>query len=216
MCRKPVEVDFEKIIETILERRRQILQKVDDILENTRKNVAKQEAAGERAETSSDSAIISDMSDIQGDSSSAVSNTAEVLRNTNQAMEESDQSNLPQSISSSSPDVSRPLYFPEELKETSFLPTSIPSFSLQCRGSSERGHQSTARLNLNLFDETQLHNPRPLSERVRIACRLKFDNTLVTINYRHEEIEENSTNTNLSPTGGNLYVILLFDEGAYE
>ena len=42
--RKPVQVDFEKIIETVLERRKRILQKIDDLLENTRENAAKQEA----------------------------------------------------------------------------------------------------------------------------------------------------------------------------
>ena len=55
--RKPVQVDFEKIIETVLERRKQILQKIDDLLENTRKNAAKQEAESKCAKNPGPSTV---------------------------------------------------------------------------------------------------------------------------------------------------------------
>ena len=133
----PVEIDFEKFIEIALERRRQILQKVDDLLENTRKNVAKQEPGGESAETSSGPA-----STLANQSDSGVSVSNAVLRNTSQAKLEPHQGPIPnQSSTLSSHDVDQPMSSSKENLEDDDTPTAIASSSSPSSGPPRQGRQ---------------------------------------------------------------------------
>ena len=159
--RKPVQVDIEKIIETVLERRKQILQKVDDLLENTKKNAAKQEAESKRAQSPS---CPESCSDNQSNSPSTVSSAAEVLGNTIQDRVEPDKSNIPNLISSPTHDLSPTMSSHEEHTETA-----ISSFSFTLHGSPGHGPECTG-LIMNPLDETQLHNHSLLPDRVRISC----------------------------------------------
>ena len=129
---KQVAVDIDKLIATILERRRQLLMReVDDILENTRKNFEKQEAGGESTNTASGSAR---SSDDQGGSASSVSITAEVLTSTGPAssqpfIREPDQSNTPHLESTSSHDVNQPMSSNEDNTKDSYTPATVQSSS---------------------------------------------------------------------------------------
>ena len=177
--RKPVEVDFEKIIEMVLVRRMQIQQKIDDLLENTRKNFAKQEAGDESADISSSSASFSDS---QSESGSIISNTDEVFRNTRQARVEPDQTcqngMLCRPFSSSTHDVINLRSSPEEDTDTGHSPRTISASPFN--GSPGQGHQSTESQTQKTLDEMQLHNYRLHSERVRIIRRLKLNCRIVT------------------------------------
>ena len=130
-------VDFDKIIEIALERRRQILQKVEDFLENIKKNAAKQEAGGESAETSSGPASTSDN---QSDSGASIYNTDEVLANTNQA--NPIRGDIPhQSISSSSRDADQPMSSSKENLADGDTLTAITTSSPTSSGPPRQGRQ---------------------------------------------------------------------------
>ena len=179
MRRKPVEVDFEKIIETILERRRQILQKVDDLLENTRENAAKQKAGDDSTDISSSSAS---SSDIQSDSGSIISSTDEGFRNTRLTRVEPDQTCRP--FSSSTHDAIHVRSSPEEDTDTGHSLRTISASPLTFSGSPGQGHLCKESQTQKPLDETQLHNHRLRSERVRIIRRLKFNYRIVTKIFR--------------------------------
>ena len=166
---KQVAVDIDRLIETILERRRQLyMREVDDILENTRKNAAEQEARGASARTSSGQASASD--DQCGSDSSGSSTTATAHNSTSPTTSEPGQSNAPDLLSTSPFDEDPSMSAPQDDEEFCDRPTIIPSST--SRGSNGQGHQCNETLNRNSLDETHLHTNILLSERVRIECKM--------------------------------------------
>ena len=148
---KRVAVDIDKLIETILERRRQLfMREVDDILENTMKNGAEQEAGGENARQSSGPVRSSAE---QGGSASSVSITAEVLTGTGPAssqlvIREPDQSNTPDLKSTSSHDMNRPFSGEDNIKDD-LTPATVQSSSTSV-GTPGQNHQ---------YSKGDTHNP---------------------------------------------------------
>ena len=155
---KQVAVDIDRLIETILERRRQLfIREVDDILENTRKNVEKQEAGGESARTSS-SPVRS--SDDPGGGASSVSITAEVITSTGPTssqpvIREPDQSNTPHLESTSSHDVNQSMSYAEENTEDDHTPATVCSPSLTSFVSPVQSHHRSKGETPNPPHETQ-------------------------------------------------------------
>ena len=163
---KQVVVDFDKLIETILERRRQLfMREVDDILENTRKNAEKQEARGENANTFSGSAR---SPDDQCASDSSGSCTATVPRRAGPSTRDRDQSNAPHLLSTSPLDADLSISALKDDEVICDRPTStIHSSTSTSHGSTGQGHQCTESLNPNpLLNEMYLRSHILLSEQV--------------------------------------------------